>query len=123
MQKNYGEELDFQKSDSYDLPDFTITYLGRYKVTRGPQIPFTYADYEIKSEDETKTISYTSGAGIIGPDYFEFGGKKWIFDPLKFKGAKTIYPFDEYDGQPKPGRSKVNREYTKNAIEIQDLGK
>ncbi|MBU1118865.1 hypothetical protein KKH43_03220 [Patescibacteria group bacterium] len=123
MQKNYSERLDFQESDSFNLPDFTITYLGRYKVTRGPQIPFVYADYELKAEDEKMIISYTSGAGIIGPDYFELGGKKWILDPLMFKGAMTIYPFDQYDGPAKPGRSKINRDYTKNAIEIEDLGK
>ena len=34
MQKNYNDTLNFEESDSFELPDFSITFLGETKVEK-----------------------------------------------------------------------------------------
>ena len=47
MRKDYGDMLNFEESDSFDLPDFSITFLGETKVKKEDYVNefFVYYDY------------------------------------------------------------------------------
>ena len=97
MQKQYGDFLDFKESASFELPDFTITFLGQSAVEK-PQYAgrvFTYFDYELKSADQTLIVSWSGGTGFVSPGNFEFLGKKWVLDN-QTAGKIAIVPFEEY---------------------------
>jgi hypothetical protein len=100
MKKKYGEILDFQQSNSFELPDFSITFLGETKVKDELHEHLVikyriYFDYEMKSKNRKIIVSWSPGLGFIVPGNFEFGGKKWVLDN-QVKTGIVIYPFDQF---------------------------
>ena len=97
MKKNYGDILNFEEIDSFELPDFTITFLGETKVENAHYVNkyFVYYDYEIKNAKDSIIVSWTPGTGLVSPGNFEFGGKKWVLDVQSGKGIE-ILPFEKF---------------------------
>lgn len=81
----YGEPTRFAKGREIVFPDFSIRYLGERQVA-GPQFPrgFRYYDFEVKAGGETRTVSWTSGTGVIDSASFEIGGKPF---ELEMRGS------------------------------------
>lgn len=99
MKKNYGDILNFKEADSFELPDFTITFLGETKVENAHYVNkyFVYNDYEIKGGAESIIVSWTPGTGFVSPGNFEFVGKKWVLDVQPGKGI-AVLPFEQFEG-------------------------
>lgn len=82
----YGEKVQFRKNVPIRFPDFKVTYLGQRRV----EVPifkpgFLYYDFLVESpEGAKKTISWTSGTGVIDARDFEVKGKPYC---LELKGS------------------------------------
>jgi len=98
MKKNYGNILNFQEADSFELSDFTISFLGETKVEKDNYVNkyFVYYDYEIKNGADSIIVSWTPGTGFVSPGNFEFGGKKWVLDIQPGQGI-SILPFEQFE--------------------------
>lgn len=76
----YGAKVKFSKGTPISFPDFELKYTGARKVSssaypRG----FLYHDFEASRGGTTKTVSWSSGTGDIGPAVFQFGGAEfWL---------------------------------------------
>lgn len=96
---NYGEITSYKKDQPVLFPDFTLTYTGERKETstfpNGKKFTFTFYDFKIKSNDEEKTISWTSGTGVIEPLDFEFAGKKFTLELRYRENEKKKLDEDE----------------------------
>lgn len=81
----YGVPTRFAKGREIVFPDFSIRYLGERRMIV-PQFRqgFLYHDFEVKAAAETKTVSWTSGTGVIDSASFEIGGKPF---ELEMRGS------------------------------------
>ena len=71
----------YAKNKTINLPYFTVEYLGERKENYGmKQNVFLYHDFKIKKAKEEKIISWSSGTGDIGPEYFEFEEKPYTIE-------------------------------------------
>ena len=86
----YGEKVQFKKDVPIKFPNFSVTYLGQRRVEVPVFEPgFLYYDFLIESPGgEKKTISWTSGTGVIDARDFEARGKPYCLE-LK---ASVGYP-------------------------------
>lgn len=75
----YGEIAKFSMIEETLYPDFAVRYVGRRREAseRYPR-GFTYYDFEVASEDERLTVSWTPGTGAIAPLPFSFGGEEFF---------------------------------------------
>ncbi|RBP42561.1 hypothetical protein DES53_106270 [Roseimicrobium gellanilyticum] len=77
---SYGTKVKFSKGSPITFPDFELKYVGTRKVSsstypRG----FLYHDFEVSRSSASKTVSWSSGTGDIGPAIFQFDGKEfWL---------------------------------------------
>ncbi|MCI0448265.1 MAG: hypothetical protein L0Y79_00580 [Chlorobi bacterium] len=96
---NYGEVVRFEKDKPVKYPDFEITYLGERKQTatfpNGSSFTFTYQDFKIKSANEEKTISWTSGTGDISPAYLEAAGMQFMLELRAYENGKKRIDNDQ----------------------------
>ncbi len=96
---DYGEITTFSKDKSIRFPDFELTYIGERKQTstfpNGNTFTFTYYDFKLKNDKEEKTISWSAGAGEIGPANFEFTGKKFMLALMYWEKEKKYLDEDE----------------------------
>lgn len=79
---NYGKPVRYKKDVDIEFPDFKLTYQGERKQdvpVFGPGY-FLYYDFKIENENESKTVSWSSGTGEIGPSAFEFNGKQYLLE-------------------------------------------
>jgi len=80
----YGEPTSFQKGESIDFPDFTLTYMGGrvedIPTSLGNSFPFSYDDFEITSGDQKQLLSWSSGIGDIGPTLFEINNEEYYLE-------------------------------------------
>jgi hypothetical protein len=75
---SYGTRVKYATGKKIEFPDFTIEYVGNRRktlpvYTRG----FLYYDFTVTKGNTEKTVSWTSGTGVIGPTQFEIGGKPY----------------------------------------------
>jgi hypothetical protein len=95
----YGEIVKFEKNIPLAYPDFEIIFTGERRQTstfpNGNSFTFTYFDFKLKKGNEEKTVSWTSGTGIIEPASFEFGGSKFQLELRSYDKEKKKLNNDE----------------------------
>ena len=70
-----GQPVRFSKGRPITIGSLTIEYLGQRQVSHPVFKPgFTFHDFKISAGSETKTVSWSSGTGEIGPQEFMLGG-------------------------------------------------
>lgn len=78
---NYDSVVTFSKGEVLKFPDFSLEYLGerneKKEFPNGNSFTFRYYDFKLSAGTETKTISWSSGTGVIDPLPFEFSGSKF----------------------------------------------
>jgi hypothetical protein len=75
---SYGMRVKYRTGEKIEFPDFTVEYIGERRKTL-PVYPrgFLYYDFKVSKEKTEKTVSWTTGTGIIDPTDFEFDGKPY----------------------------------------------
>ena len=75
---SYGTKVRFAKDVAVAFADFDLTYLGKRHVASPVyKAGFTYDDFKVSRGDKRFTVSWSSGTGLLGPQPFEFDGKKF----------------------------------------------
>jgi hypothetical protein len=84
----YGDKVKFAKGQALNFPDFDLTYKGRRHVAT-PKYPrgFDYDDFTVSRGGTSKTVSWSSGTGVIDWADFEFDGKKF---QLELRGSRKF---------------------------------
>ena len=78
FESSYGEVVRFAKGMDITYPDFIVRYKGeRRELVESYGREFVYYDFELSSENEVSTVSWTAGTGAIAPLFFSFGGKEY----------------------------------------------
>lgn len=86
--EDYGRKVKFAKGRTLVFPDCELTYAGERKVAHPAFKPgFTYYDFTVKSGGQTKTVSWSSGTGLIDAADFEIAGKKFF---LELRGSQAF---------------------------------
>lgn len=76
----YGEIKKYKAGQSIEYPDFTVVHTGvtSTKVDFNPNLKFTYYNFDIKTQDgKVGKISWSSGTGIISPEFFVANNKMY----------------------------------------------
>lgn len=109
MKKQYKEPIQFEEGVAYELPDFTITFIGKTEVEKpGHDNPIVYLDYELMSGDEKTIISRALG-GLRFHTQFDFANSQWAMDLSSNDGAVVIVPLEEFDES--ASKMNIDREY------------
>lgn len=84
----YGTKVKFAKGQVLNFPDFDLTYTGARHVAT-PRYPrgFDYNDFTVSRGGVSKTVSWTSGTGVIDAADFEFNGKNY---GLELRGSRKF---------------------------------
>ena len=84
----YGTKVKFAKGVTLNFPDFDLTYTGSRHVAT-PKYPrgFDYDDFTVSHGGVSKTISWSSGTGLIDWTDFEVGGKNFA---LELRGSRKF---------------------------------
>jgi hypothetical protein len=102
----YGKKINYLDREAIPLPDFSVRFLKEGHEESPVFRPgFTFYDFEISNGTETKTISWSSGTGEIGPTYFELGGGQYVlelkaskaFDGFMKDGEMIVWKKSDYD--------------------------
>jgi hypothetical protein len=93
---DYGKKEQFAKGKVLTFPDCELTFTGTTRVTsstypRG----FLYYDFEAKSGGKSKAVSWSSGTGDIGPEFFEVNGRKFVLELSSSAAFKGFLKTDE----------------------------
>ena len=77
----YGVRIKYARDSKIEFPDFTLIFIGQRRVT-SPKYPrgFLYYDFKVNKGGVEKTVSWSSGAGDIGPTEFEVGGSSFLLE-------------------------------------------
>jgi hypothetical protein len=78
---DYGAKTQFKKGEPLVFPDLQVVFTGTRRVSsstypRG----FIFYDFEARAGGKTKQVSWSSGAGDIGPEFFEVDGRKFVLE-------------------------------------------
>ncbi len=78
---DYGVKTRFARGRALVFPDCELVFTGTRKVAssvypRG----FLYYDFKAASGGKTAEVSWSSGTGDIGPEFFEVNGKKFVIE-------------------------------------------
>jgi hypothetical protein len=87
---DYGKKERFAKGKALVFPDCELVFTGTRRVSssaypRG----FLYYDFEARSGGQTKEVSWSSGTGDVGPEFFAVNGRKFVLElgsSAAFKG-------------------------------------
>jgi hypothetical protein len=84
----YGVKVKYAKGQTLNFPDFDLTYKGSRHVAT-PKYPrgFDYDDFIVSRGGTSKTVSWSSGTGVIDWTDFEFDGKKF---QLELRGSRKF---------------------------------
>jgi hypothetical protein len=84
----YGTKVKFAVGRVLNFPDFDLTYTGRRHVAT-PKYPrgFDYDDFTVSRGGVNKTVSWSSGTGVIDWADFEIGGKNFA---LELRGSRKF---------------------------------
>jgi hypothetical protein len=87
----YGKKINYLDRETKKLPYFSIRFLKeRHEQSPMFRPGFTFYDFEITNGTETKTVSWSSGTGDIGPTFFDFNGHPYV---LELKASKAFNGF------------------------------
>lgn len=90
-----GRALRFTQAHAITVGGITIEYLGERHVSNAVFKPgFTYHDFKVSDGRETKTVSWSSGTGEIGPQAFTLGGERYQLE-LRHSIARTGWLRDD----------------------------
>jgi len=72
VKAEYGKIVKYALNETIEFPDFSLKYKGTSEIPGPNNAKWSIVKYnfELKSKNETKTISWSSGMGIIGPEKF-----------------------------------------------------
>lgn len=78
---DYGVKTRFAKGKPLTFPDCELVFAGTRRVSspaysRG----FLYYDFKATSGGKSKDVSWSSGTGDIGPEFFEVNGRKFVLE-------------------------------------------
>lgn len=78
---DYGVKTRFAKGKPLAFPDCELTFTGTRRIvspaySRG----FLYYDFKAAVGGKTKDVSWSSGTGDIGPEFFEVNGRKFVIE-------------------------------------------
>lgn len=78
---SYGTKVRFARGSVVSFPDFDLTFTGTRHVA-DPTYPrgFDFKDFTVSRGGKTKTISWSSGTGDIGPTEFAFEGGRFALE-------------------------------------------
>ncbi len=80
----YDKKTVFEKDLELQFPDFKLKFLGTRSVTSERFASgFTFYDFSIGSAALTRTVSWSSGTGDIGPVEFDVDGARFQLE-LRF---------------------------------------
>jgi hypothetical protein len=93
---DYGVKTRFAENKPLRFPDCELTFTGPRKVSspafsRG----MVFYDFTVSAGGETKTVSWSSGTGDIGPALFEAGGKRFVLELSRSEGFPGWLKEDE----------------------------
>lgn len=84
----YGAKVKFAKGRTLNFPDFDLTYVGtRHVATPKYARGFDYNDFTVSRGGISKTVSWTSGTGVIDWTDFEIGGTNFA---LELRGSRKF---------------------------------
>jgi hypothetical protein len=84
----YGTKVKFAKGLVLHFPDFDLAYTGsRHVATPKYAHGFDYDDFTISHGGVSKTVSWSSGTGLIDWTDFEVGGKNFA---LELRGSRKF---------------------------------
>ena len=73
-----GEPARFAQGRAVAIGPLTIEYLGERHVSHPVFKPgFTFHDFKVSDGRESKTVSWSSGTGIVGPQEFTLSGTEY----------------------------------------------
>ena len=77
----YNTKVKFRQGQALAFPDFDLVYKGARKVS-SPKYPrgFIFHDFEVSRGTVSRTVSWSSGTGDIGPADFTFGGRAFLLE-------------------------------------------
>jgi hypothetical protein len=89
----YGARVKFVKGLELEFPDFTLEFVGQRRVT-SPRYPsgFLYYDFKVNQGGHETNVSWSSGAGDIGPVKFEIEGDRFL---LELRRSDRLGPLEE----------------------------
>ena len=77
----YDSVVEYSKGQKLKFPDFTLEYIGerteKKDFSNGNSFTFKFYDFKLTNGPAEKTISWSSGTGVIDPIPFEFEGKSY----------------------------------------------
>ncbi len=77
----YGTKVRFSKNVSLAFPDFDLTYLGeRHVASPVYKHGFDYHDFKVSHGNQSATVSWSAGTGLLGPQEFNFGGHSFSLE-------------------------------------------
>lgn len=77
----YGVKVKFAKGRTLHFADFDLTYTGtRHESSSTFPRGFNFEDFQLSRSGESKTLSWSSGTGDIGPVEFTFAGQKFALE-------------------------------------------
>jgi len=90
----YGEKVRYEMGTPIIFPDFILVFLGTRTEKPAPDFPnqnlrFTYYDFKLSHGGEEKTIAWSSGTGVVGPNPFEFAGKGYVLERIAASYGRT----------------------------------
>jgi hypothetical protein len=84
----YGTKVKFAKGQVLHFPDFDLAYTGsRHVATPKYARGFDYDDFTVSHGGVSKTVSWSSGTGLIDWTDFEVGGKNFA---LELRGSRKF---------------------------------
>jgi hypothetical protein len=85
----YGAPVHYALGRDIVFPDFTMRFLGRRHVESPVfKAGFTYYDFAVAGHGKTRTISWTSGTGLIDATDFEVDGRPYELELRGSVGSK-----------------------------------
>lgn len=106
-ENSYGEKVKYSKDQELEFPDFTLRFIGE-RTEHAPQISrsFRYYDFEVFTDSERKTVSWSAGTGDIGPILFRFNNTDFFLEMQSSdilgrlsENEIVVWPQERYDSE------------------------
>ncbi len=87
---DYGAMVRFVQGKTLTFPDCELTFTGTRKVSsKSYPRGFVYYDFNVSSGGKTTDVSWSSGTGDIGPEFFQVNGKKFVLELSHSEALKS----------------------------------
>src|SRR5215213_4961536 len=85
--QKYGTKVSYSSGKELIFPDFTIKFVGKReeKISNDWLFPqkMTFYDFEVAKGETRQTLSWSSGMGDIGPQFFAINGAEYVLELRK----------------------------------------